>query len=208
MPSHESFWDKIADKYDRRTVKGPNYAARLDRVAGWVGPEARVLDVGCAGGQISIDLAKRVGSVHGIDVGGRLIALARQRAQREGVGGVTFTKIPIEDSMLDGKSYDAITAFAVLHLVDDCAATLARMHEVLRPGGRLIIEVPYIGDWGLPIRALIRGMQLVGKAPPIHFFKQAQFEAMLRDTGFQIEESKVYNPKARQQYLLVRKPGG
>lgn len=205
MPTQPEFWNKAAEKYDQKTVKGPNYAARIERAAGWVGPGARVLDVGCAGGQISIDLAKCVGHVHGIDVSDALIGFAQRRLEAEGVTNCSFAVATAEDPALAPGSFDAITAYSVLHLVDDAEATVRRFHELLRPGGRVIAELPTTAEIGLPLRLLIKAMTLVGKAPAVHVFKQGEAERLFEAAGFVVDEVRVYNPKSMNRSLLATK---
>ena len=54
--------------------------------------DARVLDVGCGPGTITVDLAARVpdGQVTGIDAAGDVLAVARQEADRRGLPNVGF----------------------------------------------------------------------------------------------------------------------
>ena len=58
----------------------------------WLTPDARVLDVGCGPGTITVDLAARVpdGQVTGIDAADGVLDTARQEAQRRGQENVRF----------------------------------------------------------------------------------------------------------------------
>lgn len=203
MPTSAAFWDKVADKYDRRTVKGPNYAARLERAERWVGPDASVLDVGCAGGHITLDLARRVRKVHGIDLSPRLIAIAEHRRAAEGVENCSFAVGRVDDASLGEGSFDAVTAYSLLHLVDDAPAVVRRFYALIRPGGRVIAEVPTTAEINLAFRLLIKGMTLIGKAPVVKIYSQAQYEQMFCDAGFVVDEVKVYNPKSMNKSLLA-----
>ena len=46
---------------------------------------------------------------------------------------------------------------------------------------------------------------LLGTAPPISSLTQPQLESMIANAGFEIVDSKVYNPKSRQRCVLARK---
>ena len=205
MPTSLAFWDKVAERYDRKTVKGPNYVARIERASAWIGPGASVLDAGCAGGQITLDLAGHVGRVLGIDLSPKLIEIARARRAELGVGNARFEAITAEDPSLSPGTFDAITAFSLLHLVDDQSATLRRFHELLKPGGTLIVELPCKEDIGLPLRLLIKAMTLVGKAPVVRVYSEAENRAMFEDAGFEVREIKVYNPKSMSRSVLARR---
>lgn len=207
MVSAVAFWDKAAAKYDRKTVKGPNYAARIERAAGWVGPGAVVLDVGCAGGQITLDLARHVGQMTGIDLSPKLIGFAQARRKEEGVENASFRVATPDDPSLGAGSFDAITAYSVLHLVEDQRAALKRFHELLKPGGVLIAEIPRKEDIALPLRVLIKLMTAVGKAPSVHLYPQKEHEIMLNEAGFQVQEIRCYNPKSLNVSILATRGG-
>lgn len=203
MVTPAAFWDKVAAKYDRKTVKGPNYAARIERAAKWIGPGAAVLDAGCAGGQITLDLAPHTASIVGIDLSPKLIAFAEARRAEQGVTNASFKVATPDDPELLPSSFDAITAYSLLHLVEDQAATLRRFHELLKPGGTLIAEIPCKEDIGLHLRLLIKLMTAVGKAPVVKIYSQAQNEAMFQDAGFDVQEVRVYNPKSMSRSVLA-----
>ena len=75
MEQAKSF-DNIADLYGQ--VRHGYPAALFDDL--WkladLGPDARVLEVGCGTGQASLDLAQKAGSVLALDPGPQLIARA------------------------------------------------------------------------------------------------------------------------------------
>ena len=205
MATPEAFWDKVAANYDRKTVKGPNYAARIERAAKWIGPDAVVLDAGCAGGQITLDLAAHVDQIVGIDLSSKLITFAESRREEQNITNASFKVATPNDPQLQPGSFDAITAYSLLHLVDDQAAMLRRFHDLLKPGGKLIAEIPCREDIGLHFRILIKLMTAVGKAPVVQVYSQAQNEAMFRDAGFDVQEVKVYNPKSMSRSVLAIK---
>jgi SAM-dependent methyltransferase len=204
------FWDSVAAKYDRGVVKGPNYRARVERAARWLreaggrvpGGGGTVVDVGCAGGHITIDLAAALGDgvrVVGVDVSAKLVGMARSRAEAEGATNVMFVVGTVEDAGLAPGWVDGVTAYSELHLVDDPREELRRYGQLLRPGGVLIAEAPCREDIGVGWRVLIRGMTAVGKAPVVRLFEARQWAAMLREAGFEVREVKVYNPKSRSR---------
>lgn len=206
MPTQPEFWDKAAQKYDRQTVKGLNYAARLERAVAWAGEDASVLDVGCASGHITLDLAKRIAKVHGIDVSQKLIDIAEHRRVEQGIDNCSFAVATADDPALAEGSFDAITAYSLLHLVDDVPATLRRFFALLRPGGRLITEVPTTQEIGLHLRLLIKLMTLIGKAPVVRVYSQADYDRMFAQAGFVVDEVKVYNPKSMNRSMLATRP--
>jgi SAM-dependent methyltransferase len=99
------------------------------------------LDVGCGGGHVSRDLARRVGTegrVVGVDLDPEVIALARADAQREGVTNVLFE---VGDAAaLKPGDYDVAYSRFLLSHVPSPAVVLRSIAGALRPGGTVILE--------------------------------------------------------------------
>ena len=205
MPTSKTFWNKRARKYDRKLYKGPNYAARLERAAAVFGEGANVLDVGCATGEITLDLAQHAGQILGIDHAGNMTEAGNAKARERGIDNCRFEALDANDPSLTAGSFDAITNYSLLHLVDDPKATLQRFHGLLRPGGHLLTEAPVLGDWNVFWRVLIKLVVTIGMCPKIAALKLANLEKMIRDAGFEILESKVYNPKSGMHCILAQK---
>jgi SAM-dependent methyltransferase len=114
--------------------------ARLD-------PAARVLDVGCGPGTITVGLAARVpgGEVVGIDVAGDVLAAARQEADAAGQRNVRFEAGDVYHLGYADASFDVVHAHQLLQHLADPAAALREMRRVARPGGLVAARD---GDYG------------------------------------------------------------
>lgn len=99
-----------------------------------------VLDLGCGTGVFALTLAERGIEVIGVDPAGASIAIARAKPGAERVTWIHGDATAIPPAV----SVDAVTMTANVAQVfltdDDWLATLAAIHAVLRPGGRLIFE--------------------------------------------------------------------
>ena len=207
MTSAQRFWNRKAKGYDDRLpAKGPNYAARLTRVAQVIPPDGRLLDVGCATGEITLDLAEHCGEVLGIDTAGDMIDLANTKAVQRGIKNARFKAIGPDDETLEPGSFDAVACYSVFHLIDDYPAMVRRFAELLKPGGHVLNETPCLGNWGPWWRPVLWGARAVGAAPNVRFIKAADLEQSFRDAGLEIVESTVHNPKSGQHNILARKP--
>ncbi len=205
MPTSISFWNRRARNYDRKLYKGPNYAARLERAAEVFGDNANVLDVGCATGEITLDLAQHAGQILGIDHAENMIEAGNAKARERGIDNCRFEAIEASDPSLEAGSFNAVTNYSLLHLVDDPHATIQRFHELLRPGGHLLTEAPLIGDWNPLWRVLLGSMVGLRVCPKIGALKLNGLEKMMTDAGFEILDSNVYNPKSGMHCFLARK---
>jgi SAM-dependent methyltransferase len=72
-----------------------------------------VLDVGCAEGLITLQAAKIVGSIHGIDIAPGRIEAARHFAAEQGIENATFEVASVTDFPLAPASYDVSMFLAV-----------------------------------------------------------------------------------------------
>ena len=113
----------------------------------WLAPDARVLDVGCGPGTITVDLAARVpeGQVTGIDAADGVLDTARQEAQRRGQENVRFEPGNVYQLGYPDGSFDVVHAHQVLQHLSDPVAALAEMRRVCRPGGLVAARD---GDYG------------------------------------------------------------
>jgi SAM-dependent methyltransferase len=104
---------------------------------GRITPDAKVLDVGCGPGTITVDLAVRApeGQVTGIDAAVSVLDLARQEAERRGQGNVRFETGDVYRLTFGDGTFDVVHAHQVLQHLSDPVAALAEMRRVCRPGG-------------------------------------------------------------------------
>ena len=103
---------------------------------------ARVLDVGCGPGTITVDLARRVspGEVLGIDVAAEVLAEAERHRDEAGVTNVRFARDDVYALDLEDGSFDVVHAHQVLQHLTDPVAALRELARVLEPGGLLAVR--------------------------------------------------------------------
>jgi SAM-dependent methyltransferase len=104
---------------------------------------ARVLEVGCGPGHLSIRLARQHGlDVTGVDLDPAMIARARANADRAGNGDQHRLSLLVGDvaalAFPDG-SFDLVVSTLSMHHWADPTTGLAEIGRVLRPGARALI---------------------------------------------------------------------
>jgi arsenite methyltransferase len=103
-------------------------------------PGERILDVGCGPGFYCAELLADVGpqgAVVGLDSSAAMLALARRRCA--GHGNVELREADATALPVAGASFDGAISVQVQEYVADISASLAELHRVLRPGGRLVV---------------------------------------------------------------------
>ncbi|BEP16375.1 class I SAM-dependent methyltransferase [Acidothermaceae bacterium B102] len=132
----------------------------LPGVADRLAAGGRVADVGCGHGAAAILLACAYpqASVHGYDFHDRSIGVARQRADRLGVGDrIHFETLDATSYPDDG--FDLICLLDTLHDLGDPAAALAHARKALAPDGAVLVVEPnaaddYVANLANPLAAL------------------------------------------------------
>ena len=151
-----------------------------------------VLDVGCGGGLLLRMLAERGVPVLGLDFSLDAAAVAWKQ---NGVPAVCST---LSKSPFPPESCSVVTMFHVLEHLYDPASYLEAAREVLRPNGRLVVQVPNAACW----QFLLFGERWNGVDVPRHLinFKRSDLDALLDHCGFE--------PVRHKHFSLRDNPAG
>jgi SAM-dependent methyltransferase len=132
-------------EHERLVRQGTLFDPITERVltAAGVRPGMRVLDLGSGAGNVALLAARMVGpggSVVGVDRDPYAVALARDRAEDEGVDNVRFVVGDLAVPELPHGRFDAVVGRLLLMYLADPAATLHEAALRLRPGGLLCMH--------------------------------------------------------------------
>ncbi|HEY9157857.1 class I SAM-dependent methyltransferase [Candidatus Binatus sp.] len=107
----------------------------------------RILDVGCGDGALTLACWRRGASlVMGCDIDHRMIVSATAQASRH-KAEIGYTVGRTECLPFRDRSFDLVTAIALLAFVPEAQSAVGEMARVLRPGGHLVIGD--LGKWSL-----------------------------------------------------------
>lgn len=105
---------------------------------------ARLLDVGCGGGNLCCEVAKQGYCADGIDRSAVMIDWAKQQAARlpkQASGRVKFYLKEFNDiGLIPPRQYDFITALGLIGYLPDEQKFLKELKRLLKPGGLLVFS--------------------------------------------------------------------
>ena len=105
-------------------------------------PDARVLEVGFAHGQLLRAIADRAsdGFVAGVDRSAEMVAFAGKRhAKAVGAGVLELKQGTVSEIPYDDATFDAAVTADTVYFWPDLAGDLQELRRVLRDGGRLLV---------------------------------------------------------------------
>ena len=132
----------------------------------------------------------RAGSALGVDISSAAIERARELAEAQGVGNVTFEQADAQVHRFPRERFDlAISRFGTMFFADPVTA-FGNIGRALRPAGRLVMMVWQAGDrneWNMAIRRCLAGPDgsVASAGPdPFSLADPAAVTAILEAAGF------------------------
>lgn len=175
----------------RARAERSTFARLLDSA---IADDANVLEIGCGTGQMSLYLAHADRLVVGADLAGASLRLGAAAARRFGLDRVQFVETDLHRPGLRAGAFDVVYASGVLHHTSNPRLSFARIVQLARPGGMIVIGL-YNAFARIPLRlrrlvARLSGYAWIPFDPVLHDRKNesARREAWLRDQYMHPEE--------------------
>jgi 2-polyprenyl-3-methyl-5-hydroxy-6-metoxy-1,4-benzoquinol methylase len=203
----EKVWDMVATDFDRQTKTGDleqNHIRMVKNTKKYLRESDRVLDFGCATGNVAFEIVNNVKEVHGIDISAKMIEVAKRKAAGQSTEKLDFKQSTIFDEGLMKESFDVILVFNILHFMEDIPKTMQRINELLKPGGLFISKTPCMGEEKSVLNRLLSLVTKIGIIPPMRFFKIAEMEGSVTRGNFHIIETECLTPT---EYFIVARKG-
>jgi ubiquinone/menaquinone biosynthesis C-methylase UbiE len=118
----------------------PTTSALLERAG--LRPGMRCLDLGCGGGDVTLELARRAGPggrVTGVDMDEVKLDLARRAAAAQSLFNVEFRAMNVH-AWTEPDAYDLVYCRNVLQHLSRPVEVLQTMWEAVRSGGAIVVE--------------------------------------------------------------------
>ncbi len=98
-------------------------------------PGGRVLDLGCGGGHVALNVAPHAAEVVAYDLSAEMLAVTQQAARERGLVHVTTQQGMVEALPFENASFDLVLSRYSAHHWRDLPAALGEARRVLRKGG-------------------------------------------------------------------------
>jgi len=178
------------ERRERDQEEEPDLGLRLLKVA----KGSTVGDVGAGSGYMSLRLAKIVGpqgKVYAVDVQPGMLQLLQQNATKAKLANVVPVLGAYDDPKLPAGELDLIIMVDVYHEFSQPQRMLQRMHEALKPGGRLALFEYRAEDASVPIQ-------------PLHKMTKAQVKTEVELEGF--KQLRVFDDLPWQHLIVFARP--
>ena len=145
MPVDNEWYHGLGDAWwDPEGVVGPLHEinpVRVEYFCGVLGDLTgqRLLEIGCGGGLMAEEYARRGASLAAVDRSAASIAIAARHARASGLK-IAYAPSVGERLPFTSGSFDAVVSADTLEHVDDVDLVVSESARVLRPGGRFVYD--------------------------------------------------------------------
>jgi ubiquinone/menaquinone biosynthesis C-methylase UbiE len=191
----EKIFNMLAKDYDKtEEVRFEQHTIKtIENTKKYLKASDVVLDYGCATGTKALELAGKVKKIYAIDISSKMIELAKRKLVESKIENVNFEKATIFDNRFKTESFDVITAFNILHLLEDSRQDLQRITDLLKPGGLFISTTPCLGEKMSRrdkfVFSLVVLLMKIRLFPYIERFKFSEIEDLIAHGNLQIVET-------------------
>lgn len=206
MADAARFWDRHAEGYAKRPVADEAaYEHKLALTRAWLGPEMKMLEIGCGTGTTALHHAPHVAHVRATDISPGMIEIARRKATAAGIANVSFELSDIDRLEPQDRAYDVVMAHSILHLLRNRDDAIAKVSRLLKPGGLFVSSTPCLSGGHLGwLRFVLPPARWLGLVPWVGFFTVETLIAEFERAGFVIEEQWRPGP-AKALFVIARK---
>lgn len=145
LEASRQYWNNEATRFDNEPDHGLRdpqvrsaWVALIQQLLSGVPEPARILDIGCGTGSLSLILAELGHQVTGIDLAPAMIEVARHKAITH-AQTINFHVMDASFPQFPPQNFDVIVCRHLLWALPDPELVLQRWVDLLRAGGRLIL---------------------------------------------------------------------
>jgi len=202
MNKSEKFFDKVSSK----SKSEPNQTASkiIESSKEFLENDHYLLDLGCGSGAITNKLAKISKSIDAIDISAGMIEFAKTQAEENSIENINYIQTSIFDERFKDESFDVISAFNVLHYIEDMPSLIQRINRLLKPNGIFISSTACLKEKRSFLRYLVVLLTKLRIMPKTNFYKKNELETLIKNGSFDIMKSEKIS-KLPEYFIVSRK---
>ena len=135
-----------------------------------------------------------------------MLAIAQGKADAGNVGNVTFKRSSIDEFSVRDRTFDAVLGLSILHLLEDRDAVIAKVHDMLKPGGIFVSSTVCMGNTMKFFKLIAPIGLFFGLLPVLRVFTTKELEDSLTGAGFEIDH-KWQPGKSKAAFIVAKKAG-
>jgi ubiquinone/menaquinone biosynthesis C-methylase UbiE/DNA-binding transcriptional ArsR family regulator len=190
----KAYFDALAGKFGRHYIPGRSWKGLGETLLKLL-PPLVIADLGAGEGTLSQLLAQRAKKVIAVDNSEKMVAYGTELARKHGVNNLEYRLGDIENPPIDRNSVDLAFLSQALHHAQNPAAAIKAAHQVIKPGGRIVIL-------DLLEHQFEKASELY--ADLWQGFSEADLTEMLTDAGFkEVETSIVHRENKSPHFQTV-----
>ena len=144
---------------------------------------ARVLDLGCGGGHVTLNVAPHVREIIAYDLSPEMLAVVARTAGERGLGNVSTRQGVAEKLPFEDESFDMVLTRFSAHHWDDLDAGLRAAARVLKPGGTLGV-VDTLGPTKPLLDTFFQTIEMLRDCSHVRSYSRPEWEAAIGRAGF------------------------
>lgn len=147
-------------------------------------PKSTILDVGCASGDIAIELSARGYHVHAIDLESDRLDKGRNLAEKYGQN-INFENRRFQD-LNDNEAYDLVLLGEVLEHFADPGQILVKIRQLLNSNGRVLITTPNTPSLRNRLKFGLFGIFPDKNPEHKYYFDHKRLSSVVADAGYDL----------------------
>ena len=166
---------------------------------------ARVLDLGCNNGNLSLYMARRACEVLGIDLAHNAVETAKKSAEFHRLSNVRFAAMDFLQDWKTSAAFDLVLCSHVIEHVPQDALFARKIFAALRPGGKLVLLAPAPSSSLYRVcRALTGRFKHDEEAGHLRRYSAAALRGVAAGAGFRVERAAHLDGVLRDWFILFR----